>query len=43
MNVKYDRDEIDKHLYRRNNHNIIGLLIEKRRYAREFHWHINTY
>ena len=30
MNVMYDRDEIDKHLYRRNNHNIIGPLIERK-------------
>lgn len=30
LNVQYDYDEINKHVYRRNNHNIIGPLIEKK-------------
>lgn len=30
MKVRYDSDEVDKHKYRRNNHNIIGALIERK-------------
>lgn len=30
MRVKYNRDEIDKNLYKHNNHNIIGPLIERK-------------
>lgn len=30
IHVCYDRDEVDKNLYRQNNHNIIGPLIERK-------------